>query len=101
ARPDPDGTTPLYAASVQDAADIVQLLLAAGAPPNEESGHGDEGLPLCAAASWGHADVVRALLAHGADPHLREDAGTGHNALTWAETGPCADPETLAALRAA
>ncbi|GAB2919918.1 ankyrin repeat domain-containing protein [Streptomyces heilongjiangensis] len=96
---DADGTTPLYAASVHGAADTVRRLLAAGAPPDAESGHGTEGTPLCAAACWGHTDTVRELLAHGADPNLHEDHGTGRPPLYWAERGP--HPETAALLLAA
>lgn len=97
---DADGTTPLYAASVQGAADIARKLLAAGAPPDAESaGPGAEGTPLCAAACWGHTETVRTLLAHGADPNLREDHGTGWTPLAWATAGP--HPETVAVLRAA
>lgn len=91
--PDADGTTPLYAASVQGAADVVAVLLTAGARPDTESGRGDEGTPLCAAACWGHTGTVRLLLAHGADPALREDHGAGLAALDWAQRGP--HPETL------
>ena len=83
-RPDADGTTPLYRASVQGREGIVRVLVAAGADPNRESGAGDEGLPLCAAACWGHVDAVRELLAAGADPGLREDGGRGRTAVEWA-----------------
>ncbi|MER6955273.1 ankyrin repeat domain-containing protein [Streptomyces sp. NPDC000618] len=97
---DADGTTPLYAASVQGAADTARTLLAAGAPPDAESaGLGAEGTPLCAAACWGHTETVRTLLAHGADPNLREDHGTGMTPLEWAAAGP--HPETVSVLRAA
>ncbi|MFF3848836.1 ankyrin repeat domain-containing protein [Streptomyces sp. NPDC002328] len=100
AKADTDGRTPLYAASVQGEADTARALLAAGAPPDAQSGGlGSEGTPLCAAACWGHTDTVRALLDHGADPNLREDDGTGHTPLKWATTGPY--PETIAVLRAA
>ena len=83
-RADPDGSTPLYRASVQDEVDNVRVLLAAGADPNRESGTGDEGLPLCAAACWGHTAVVRELLAAGAEENLREDHGRGRTAAEWA-----------------
>ncbi|WP_433222924.1 ankyrin repeat domain-containing protein [Dactylosporangium sp. CS-047395] len=85
--PNRSQTTPLYRASVQNRALAIELLLAAGADPDAESGTGDEGLPLCAAACWGHDAAVRALLAAGADPTRREDGGTGHTALEWAESG--------------
>jgi hypothetical protein len=97
--PNTEGTTPLYAASVHGATDIVRTLLAAGAAPDAESGHGSEGTPLCGAACWGHTDTVRELLAHGADPNLREDAGTGLTPLAWALQGPA--PGTADVLRAA
>ncbi|MEV4656664.1 ankyrin repeat domain-containing protein [Micromonospora sp. NPDC049301] len=84
---DREGTTPLYQASVHGAVDLVRLLLAAGAAPDTESGHGQQGTPLCAAAAWGYADVVQELLAHGADPNLREDRGTGYSPLEWARRG--------------
>lgn len=96
---DTEGTTLLYAASVNGAADNALCLLAAGALPNTESGHGTEGTPLCAAACWGHTETVRALLTHGADPNRREDHGTGRSPLEWATTGPY--PETIAMLLAA
>ncbi|WP_169314280.1 ankyrin repeat domain-containing protein [Streptomyces piniterrae] len=83
-----DGETPVYLAAVSGAADIVRLLLEAGASPDEESrGDGSQGLPLCAAACWGHSAAVRELLSHGANPDLREDDGTGFTALLWAATG--------------
>lgn len=42
---DTEGTTPLYAASVNGAADNVLCLPAAGALPDTESGRGAEGTP--------------------------------------------------------
>ncbi|MEV4518168.1 ankyrin repeat domain-containing protein [Dactylosporangium sp. NPDC049525] len=93
------GSTPLYRASVQDMADNVRVLLAAGAEPNQESGTGEEGLPLCGAACWGHTATVRELLTGGADPNLREDDGRGHTAVEWAEIG--GHPSTLKLLCAA
>ncbi|MEV5129133.1 ankyrin repeat domain-containing protein [[Kitasatospora] papulosa] len=96
---DTEGTTPLYAASVNGAADNVLCLPAAGALPDTESGRGAEGTPLCAAACWGHTETVRTILDHGADPNLREDHGMGRSPLEWAMTGPY--PETIAMLLAA
>jgi ankyrin repeat protein len=99
-RPDREGTTPLYTASVQGEAVTVGLLLAAGVSPDaESSGTGAEGTPLCAAACWGHTETVRELLAHGAGPNVREDHGTGWSPLDWASNGP--HPETVALLIAA
>jgi ankyrin repeat protein len=97
--PDRHGTTPLYRASVQGAARNVEVLLAAGAAPNVESGTGEEGLPLCGASVWGHLDAVRALLAGDADANLREDHGTGHTASEHAVRG--GHRATLRLLRAA
>lgn len=85
--PDGDGSTPLYRASVQNRAENVRVLTAAGADPHRESGLGDEGLPLCGAACWGHEAAVRELLAAGADPWRREDGGLGRTAVDWAEAG--------------
>jgi ankyrin repeat protein len=73
--PDGDGGTPLYGAAVQGNAEIVRMLLAAGADPGRESGGESQGLPLCAAACWGHLDVVIALLDYGADPELADAQG--------------------------
>ena len=99
-RADGEGTTPIYLASVNGEAAIVDLLLTSGAAPDTESrGTGAEGTPLCAAACWGHTEAVRALLAHGADPNLREDHGTGWSPLDWADNGP--HPEAAALLTAA
>ncbi|MFE6480381.1 ankyrin repeat domain-containing protein, partial [Streptomyces rochei] len=81
---DAAGTTPLYQASVNGAADLVRVLLAAGASPDTESGIGSEGTPLCGAACWGHTEAVRALLEAGADPNLKEDHGTGWSPLDQA-----------------
>ncbi|MFD3735685.1 ankyrin repeat domain-containing protein [Streptomyces sp. NPDC058632] len=94
-----DGTTPLYAAAVGGAAEIVICLLDAGASPDLESRDETDGTPLCAAAAWGHADVVRHLLTHGADPDLREDDGEGRSPLEWARNGH--HTETAALLLAA
>lgn len=97
---DSEGTTPLYVASVNGEAEIVRLLLAAGASPDTESnGLGSEGTPLCAAACWGHTEAVHALLTHGADPNMHEDHGTGRSPLDWAIDGP--HPEAIALLTAA
>jgi hypothetical protein len=51
-------------AAAHASAEIVKLLLAAGADASRTS---DEGSSLMYAAGWGRADNVRALLAAGAD----------------------------------
>ncbi len=81
--PDRYKTTPLYKAAVQGETEIVQILLAAGADANQESGGADEGTPLCAAAAWGRTEIVRLLLQHGADPNLIEKGPM--TALIWAQ----------------
>ncbi|HEX6391286.1 MAG TPA: ankyrin repeat domain-containing protein [Solirubrobacteraceae bacterium] len=76
--PRPAATTPLYLAAVQDETEIAQLLLDAGADPNEISRVDEtEGTPLCAAASHGHSETVRVLLEAGADPDLRDPVVAG------------------------
>ncbi|MFJ9411620.1 ankyrin repeat domain-containing protein [Streptomyces sp. NPDC101393] len=95
-RADRDGITPLYLASVNGQAELVRLLLAAGASPDTESNApGLAGTPLCAAACWGSTETVRELLAHGADPNLREDHGTGITPLKWANEGGHAETAAL------
>ncbi len=80
-RPDAEGVTPLYRASVQGNARNVRILLAAGARPNDEC---SEGLPLCAAACWDHSAAVSLLLAGGADSTLRESDSPYYSAEEWA-----------------
>lgn len=97
---DPDHGLPLYQASLYGRADVVRLLVRAGADPNAPStGLGSDGLPLCAAACWGRTEAVVALLAAGADPDAREDDGEGYTAAQWAAQGGWT--ETLAVLQAA
>ncbi|MFF5566598.1 ankyrin repeat domain-containing protein [Streptomyces sp. NPDC012623] len=76
-----EGATPLYLAAVQGERRCAELLLQAGARPNEESHGRRSGLPLAAAAT--HADVAmsKLLLSHGADPLQRESSGS--SALDW------------------
>ena len=80
-----EGRTPLYYASAEGNADIVRLILDAGADPNLRMevlipGSGgfyqDRGeTALMAAARHGRADAVRALLDAGADPRLTDWIG--------------------------
>ncbi|KAM0278701.1 hypothetical protein ACHAQH_004994 [Verticillium albo-atrum] len=59
-----DGT-PLHEACLQGRADIVEMLLVAGA--NTEATNSFNRTPIFMAIEFGHTDCVRALLAHGAD----------------------------------
>lgn len=73
-----DGWTALHLAAFGGHARVVQMLVGAGARPDDRSCHdggctGATALHLAAAA--GHAEVVTALLAAGSDPRLRDDAG--------------------------
>jgi ankyrin repeat protein len=64
---------PLHSASSGGHAEIVELLLEAGAEPDARQRHG--WTPLQAAAQNGDARSLEALLAAGADPTLRNDDG--------------------------
>jgi ankyrin repeat protein len=64
---------PLHSAASGGHADIVELLLAAGAEPDSRQRHG--WTPLHAAAQNDDARSLEALLAAGADPELRNDDG--------------------------
>ena len=65
------GFTPLHSAVATDAgeatAEIVRLLLEAGADPNAKSNEG--GTPLHSAAYTGDLEIAELLLAYGADPN--------------------------------
>jgi ankyrin repeat protein len=68
----PDGDdTALIAAVYASRADIVRLLIKAGADVND----GWPSKPLGIAAGRGDLEVVRALIAGGADVHLPDDSG--------------------------
>ncbi|MFJ8780954.1 ankyrin repeat domain-containing protein [Streptomyces sp. NPDC102476] len=58
--------TALDLAAGEGHAEIVRLLLAAGADPQQQTGEYDETTPLCQAAMHGHTEAVRALLGAGA-----------------------------------
>jgi ankyrin repeat protein len=64
---------PLHSATAGAHAEIVEVLLAAGAEPNARQQHG--WTPLHAAAKNGDLRSLEALLAAGANPALRNDDG--------------------------
>jgi ankyrin repeat protein len=71
------GFTPLHSAVATDAgaatAEIVRLLLEAGADPNAKSREG--GTPLHSAAFTGDLEIAELLLAYGADPNATDPKG--------------------------
>jgi ankyrin repeat protein len=71
------GFTPLHSAVATDAgeatAEIVRLLLEAGADPNAKSHEG--GTPLHSAAFTGDLEIAEVLLAYGADPNATDPKG--------------------------
>jgi ankyrin repeat protein len=91
-----DGLTALHWAALNDNAEIVDLLLYAGAsvhPLTRVGGY----TPLHLAARAGHADIVEALVEAGADPNMW--TSTGVTALHFAAEGDYT--ETVRALIAA
>ena len=78
---------PLHAGAASKNAEVVKLLVAAGAPVNaaQEGGW----TPLHAAAKAGDLDMARALLAKGADPKRPNDNGVSAIGLS-AERGDAA-----------
>lgn len=71
------GKTPLWWAASKGMADVVQVLIDAGANPDQEEA--DRGLkPLHEAASKNHPEVIKVLLGSGVDPlteKTKEDPG--------------------------
>jgi uncharacterized protein len=93
----PQQNQPLHAAlALGKNAEIVQLLLANGAPANATQAGGFT--PIFSAATANRRDLAELLLAHGADPHLKSDQGKsaadfarerGHAELAaWLESLP-------------
>ncbi|MFJ5710809.1 ankyrin repeat domain-containing protein [Streptomyces sp. NPDC093105] len=92
--PDGERRTALDRAVCAGHAEVVDLLLRAGADPGQPIGeYGGDQTPLTAAVGWGHADVVRLLLAAGAPtgPQTR----FGWLPLVHAATGTHGDPLAL------
>jgi outer membrane protein assembly factor BamB len=85
--PGKDSVTPLQAAAKGGRAQIVELLLRAGADPNLVPPQSHEWSPLCLAAAGslpGFAQATRMLLKTGARPNDRCDRGNGPTPLTRA-----------------
>jgi len=64
--------TPLFMASKNGSAPMIETLLKAGADANAPDAHGTT--PLMFASAAGNPDAVRVLLDHGADPNAKESA---------------------------
>lgn len=63
--PDTGARTALDVAAERGHADVVRLLVGAGADPEQRAGEYGESTPLCSAAIRGHTAVVEALLDAG------------------------------------
>ncbi|HEY0962159.1 MAG TPA: ankyrin repeat domain-containing protein [Pseudomonadales bacterium] len=87
------GAPPLLPAAINGNAELLELLLGAGADPNQAvSVTGDT--PLMLAARTGLTDAIDVLLAHGADVNARE--AWGHTTpLMWAVAQNHADAARL------
>ena|SRR5438105_6552656 len=70
-----DGHTALGLASFFGHAEVVRMLLAAGASPDVASRNEMKVRPLHAATARGDVEIVRLLLAAGADPNAAQQAG--------------------------
>jgi ankyrin repeat protein len=81
--PGPDGSTALYWAVYQNDAEMVDLLLRAGA--NATIGNQYGATPLLVACTNGNAAIVERLLKAGADPNARSIGETAF--MTAARTG--------------
>lgn len=71
---DKSGWTPLHDAAIQGHAEIVTLLIDAGADVNAQDTE-DHYTPLHDAARMNHANIVKLLLAAGADRSLKDKYG--------------------------
>ncbi|MAM71563.1 MAG: hypothetical protein CMP91_10515 [Gammaproteobacteria bacterium] len=80
----PDGMTALFWATYYDEADVVRLLLNAGANPNIENRYGMT--PLIQAAMNGNSAMITMLLEAGADAHATTPEGD-NALLNAAKTG--------------
>jgi ankyrin repeat protein len=93
------GATPLFLATMNGSATMIELLLNAGADPNEPVlSHGET--PLMMAARTGKPDAVKVLLDHGALVNAVENL-RGTTALMWASEQNHAEVVQLLADRGA
>lgn len=90
ANPSPEKELPLIAAARRGQREIVELLVAGGAPI-EARDHLGRG-PLYWAAYFGHRDVVDDLLDRGADLQVRDDEG---NTPLHGAASNVTDPEVI------
>ncbi|MEU3791911.1 ankyrin repeat domain-containing protein [Streptomyces fructofermentans] len=92
--PDAEGRTPLESAVRKDRADVVRLLVGAGADTARRVGEYGETSPLCLAAMLGRTGVVGALLDAGVNPDTPDRMG--QPALVLAATAtPEGHPATV------
>jgi ankyrin repeat protein len=70
-----DGFTPLALAAFFGHLDVVRLLLANGADPNQAASNATRVAPLHSAVAGDNLEIVRELLAHGADVRARQEGG--------------------------
>ena len=80
---DPEGRSPLLAATLAGDWELMTRLLADGAAPNHADQH--QATPLMLAASHGHVPALQALIERGASLDAVDDAG--HTALHYALAG--------------
>ena len=72
---DPDGLTALDMAVLGHRADIIPMLVKAGAPLNAADKHGYTALHYAAAVDFGDAACLEAMMRAGADSTVRNGAG--------------------------
>jgi len=99
-----DGFTPLHLAAFFGGIEVANLLLDAGAGPNEAGIGWMKGTPLHSAASARNAEVAVALVNAGADPNARQSGGwtplhsaaaNGDEALVRVFLDAGADPDAV------